>query len=274
MLAPAVLAKMLGKGVIVVGGDYDIIYDPFARSKERLLRDRLRQILGSVIFRWIDWFITFSEYATLQAYRLPYIRRECVKQIYLGLPDLASGWSLPKMDTILTVGRVSHYDIFIKGLRTFVKTATLLPQYNFKLIGVWNDSSVDILRQWNNQNVAYMGFVTKTELLQTMSEAKVYVQASYREGFGMALAEAMLFECVPVVTKRGSLPEVVGDTGIYVPYDDPESTAAAVKDACDRRKELGPQARNRVRSLFPLEDRKSRLLQLVQSTYAQNKFRS
>jgi len=30
----------------------------------------------------------------------------------------------------------------------------------------------------------------------------------------MALAEAMCCECVPVVTKKGALPEVVGDTGL------------------------------------------------------------
>jgi glycosyltransferase involved in cell wall biosynthesis len=37
--------------------------------------------------------------------------------------------------------------------------------------------------------------------------------------------------CHIVVTDRGSLREVVGNHGRYVPYDDPIATAAAVKDA-------------------------------------------
>jgi glycosyltransferase involved in cell wall biosynthesis len=270
MLTPAIMARRQGKGVIVAGGDYDIIYDPFGRSRGRLLRDRPRQMLGRFLFPCIDRFIVHSDYEAAQARQVPYIRHQQLVRIYHGLPDLAAGWPLKKANIVLTVGTVNCYEIVRKGLGTFVKAAALLPQYDFKLVGKWQDRSVDMLRSWNNRNVAYLGFVPDAQLFETMSRANVYVQVSYREGFGMALAEAMLFQCAPVVTKHGSIPEVVGDWGIYVPYDDPVSTAAAIQEACQRSNELGPLARHRVLSLFPLDERKRQLLKLTETVYAQH----
>ena len=270
MLLPAFLAGKRGKAVIVVGGDYDVIYDPFGRTPYRLLLDRLRQGLGRLMFRWIDWFVTFSQFSRAEALRLPYVDPNRTLCIRLGLPDLAAGRRLAKTDTVLTVGTVSRYEILRKGLGTFVKASALLPHYEFKLTGIWQDDAIRTLRHWNDRNITYTGCVPDSELFREMSEAKVYVQASHHEGFGMALAEAMLFQCAPVVTDRGSLPEVVGDTGLYVAYDDPIGTAAAIEEACRRQSELGPRARARVLSLFPLERRKQQLLSLVDSMRAQH----
>ena len=69
-----------------------------------------------------------------------------------------------------------------------------------------------------DRHIEFTGFVTDDELLGWYQRAKVYCQLSYYESFGMAAAEAMLCECVPVVTRKGALPEVVGETGFYVEY--------------------------------------------------------
>ena len=100
-----------------------------------------------------------------------------------------------------------------------------------------------------------------TGLLQYYQKAKVYCQLSTQESFGVALAEAMACGCVPVVTRKYSLPEVVGDTGFYVPYNDPETTAEAIKKAL--RSDKGAKARERVKKKFSEEQREKRLLQEI-----------
>jgi glycosyltransferase involved in cell wall biosynthesis len=84
----------------------------------------------------------------------------------------------------------------------------------------------------------------------------VYVQASRHEGFGLAVAEAMLAGCVPVVMNVTAMPEVVGDTGVLIESQRPADVAAGVRRAL----ELGPDARRRARerilTRFPLERRR------------------
>jgi glycosyltransferase involved in cell wall biosynthesis len=266
MLAPTLLATHQHKPVVVVGGDYDIFFEKKFRSQRRLLLDKLRKSLGYYLFPRITRFIVNSDFSKKQACKLPYINESKVTRIYHGLPDKTAGVDQKKKELILSVGNINQYDIYRKGYAAFVKSATLLPNLQFQLIGAWQDDGIDLLRKWNDKNVSYPGFVSDNDLRQAMSDAKVYVQVSHHEGFGMALAEAMLFQCVPVVTDRGSIPEVVGDCGLYVPYGDPQKTAMAIQAACEQGPDLGAKARERILSRFPLENRRSQLLEILEKT--------
>ena len=79
----------------------------------------------------------------------------------------------------------------------------------------------------------------------------------------MSLAEAMLAGCIPVVTRAGALPELVGDTGVYIDAPEPSEIAAGVKRAL----ELGAGSVLRRESAssrrFPLEARREGLLEAV-----------
>jgi glycosyltransferase involved in cell wall biosynthesis len=77
----------------------------------------------------------------------------------------------------------------------------------------------------------------------------------------MALAESMCCECVPVVINNAALPEVVGDTGFYVPYGDPKATAEAIKEALKSGK--GRAARERIKNMFPIAKREKRLIEII-----------
>ncbi len=72
----------------------------------------------------------------------------------------------------------------------------------------------------------------------------------------------MACECVPVVTRKAELPEVVGDTGYYVPYNDPKATAEAIAEALGSPNK-GRKARNRVKERFTLQKRKENLLEAI-----------
>ncbi len=66
----------------------------------------------------------------------------------------------------------------------------------------------------------------------------MYVQASRHEGFGLAVAEAMLAGCVPVVMDVTAMPEVVDGAGVLISSQEPEAVAAGVREALAR----GPAA--------------------------------
>ncbi len=271
MWLPIIYAKRSNKPVIVVGGDYDVIYEKQFRSRSRLFKDRLRKLLGYYLFPRIDQFITFSEYSRMRTLKLPYVIPQRISRIYCGLPDIAVGSSYKKDNLILSVGTIHQYDIYRKGYATFVKSATYLPNYQFQLIGSWKDDGINLLRNLNEENVSYPGYLSDKDLYEAMNSARVYVQVSHHEGFGMALAEAMLFQCIPIVTDRGSIPEVVGDCGLYVPYGDPHKTAIAIQEACQENRGLGVKARERILSQFPVENRRSQLLEIIEKTYTSSR---
>ena len=166
-----------------------------------------------------------------------------------------------KQDMVITVGSVNEETLIKKGLKTFVESAKYLPDIRFILIGNHVDDSIEELKSIATSNVEFTGYVSFEELLNYYHKSKIYVQVSGHESFGCSLAEAMLCECVPVVTNRAAIPEVVGDTGFYVPYNDPEQTAQAVKEAL--RSDNGRAARERIKLLFPLEKREKDLLNIV-----------
>jgi glycosyltransferase involved in cell wall biosynthesis len=132
-------------------------------------------------------------------------------------------------------------------------------------VGKWLDNTVHFFQEINNSNITYTGYVSDDELCQWMSKAKVYGQLSFHEGFGCSLAEAMLFECIPVVTARGAIPEVVSDRGCYVPYGNIKAIANAIYSALEMDETLGCTARERILREFPFEHRAQQLLTLVRN---------
>src|SRR5207249_5213140 len=115
----------------------------------------------------------------------------------------------------LTVGNVWRENLLRKGLLPFVQASRFLPDVRFVLAGAWKDNSIEELRKAAGPNVEFLGFVPDERLAELYEQASVYVQASLHEGFGMSLAEAMAAGCVPVASRCGALPEVVGDAGVY-----------------------------------------------------------
>lgn len=192
---------------------------------------------------------------------ISYYTKKHIDLIYQGVDCNKLAPNGIKENMIITVGLVNMSNLKRKGLENFVKTARYLPELKFVLIGSHVDESIEYLRSIASSNVEFTGFISKEDLLEYYQKAKVYVQISAHEGFGISLAEAMLCECIPVVTDRGSIPELVGDTGFYVPYDDPKLTASAIKLALHSTN--GGAARHRIKTMFPMENREREFLRII-----------
>ena len=105
--------------------------------------------------------------------------------------------------------------------------------------------------------------IPRERLLAMFKSAKVYCQPSYTESFGMSLLEAMACGCVPVVSQRDALPEVVGTVGFVVPYGDVERTRRAIIRALQLDGSVVNMVRARART-FTRERKENAVITLLE----------
>jgi len=249
-------AKALGKGSVLMAGGWDVVGIPEI-NYGRLLTLRGR-VSSRVALSSADSVLAFSDWSAAQIRRL--VPNARVRRTYLGV-DTSRFVPGTKERLVVCVAHVSRENISRKGLRDFVKAASHVPDARFILVGKHWDGSVDELRRLAGENVEFPGRLSDTELRNLLARAKVYVQPSYTEGFGLAVVEAMSAGCVPVVTESGALAEVVGDAGYLVRYGEVEEIAAAIRGALDSPTKVGP--RRRVEERFTLDQRARELRGLI-----------
>lgn len=257
-LLPFTFARLLGKPSVLVTGGFDTANLPDIGYGYQ--QGGVTKRLASSIIHSASRLVANSEYARDEVVQNVGVRPEDVDVVYHGVPDpfgeLPGGEREP---LVLTVGQVGWLTYERKGLRPFVQAARLAPELRFALVGARLDNAVDLLRDLGGDNVEYAGRVSDEELTAWYRRSSVYVQASRHEAFGMSLAEAMLGGCMPVVTRAGALPEVVGDVGVQLDRADPEAIADAARQLVDAGAEERARVRERVLRHFPLEARRAGL---------------
>ena len=168
-----------------------------------------------------------------------------------------------KKPVVATSASVTHEaTIRTKGLDILFDAARQIPQVRFKLFGRHSSEMARVLRVLAPSNVDIMGWLERSDVRSTLQDAAVYAQLSAHESFGLTAAEAMACGCTPVVSDRGALPELVGDSGFVVPYGDAAAAASAIAIALETPK--GPKARSRILQRFPLALRQERLLRAIE----------
>ena len=262
---PITLAWIMRKPSVMVVGGFDTANMPDIGYGYQ--QGGLRRWASRWIMRRAGRLVTNSEYSLTEIERNTPIPPERVTVIHHGVPDPFG--SLPegrRERAALTVGHLVRTTLEQKGHRPFVEAARHLPDVRFVFVGKWHDDAIELLRGLASTNVEFTGWLSDDELHERYRRASVYVQASRHEGFGMAVAEAMLGGCVPVVMDVTALPEVVGDAGVLISSQRPEAIAEGVRRAL----ELGPgaprRARERIVRRFPIERRRQAMLGVVEET--------
>ena len=267
-LAALNLAKAMRRPTVLVTGGFDTASVPeigYGNQQDPIRRYRARLAIARA-----DRLITNSRYLEGEIERNLGIPPDRVRVVHHGLADR---FGEPRGEgdgrVALTVGAVHTWNLERKGHRAFVEAARELPDVEFVLAGGWEDDAVSELRGLAAENVTFTGYLSDGDLDREFRRAGAYVQASWHEGFGLAVAEAMLAGCVPVVTDAGALPEVAGDTGVTIPAVDAGEVAAGVREALDRWPEAGLRARERVLENFPLEARANGICEEVEAALAE-----
>jgi len=138
-------------------------------------------------------------------------------------------YKLPE-NFILFVGSIEPR----KNLKNLILAYNLLPEslkrdFSLVLTGFsgWKNSEIMGLLNKNNK-VIYTGYVSEIELALIYNKASVFVFPSFYEGFGLPPLEAMACGCPVIVSDSASLPEVCGDSALYVNPKEPESIANSI----------------------------------------------
>ncbi|MDD3493460.1 MAG: glycosyltransferase family 4 protein [Candidatus Thermoplasmatota archaeon] len=253
------LACLFKKKIVVVTGGYDVANEP--EINYGLLRSRFFKGMVKFVLNRANKILAVSEFNDNEIKKYLGIKKAQI--VYNSVDPKRFYPKGEKEPMVLTVGFITWENVKRKGLDTFVKAASHVSEAKFVVIGKGEKEPLAYLKSIAPKNVDFTGFVPDDKLLEYYQKAKVYCQLSFYESFGMAPAEGMLCECVPVVARRGALPEVVGDTGFFVPYGDVQATAEAVQEALASSRERGRQARDRVIRLFSPEMREEKLADAV-----------
>jgi glycosyltransferase involved in cell wall biosynthesis len=260
---PITLAWLLRKPSVQVIGGFDTANMPDIGYGYQ--QGGLRRWASRWIMRRAGRLVTNSHYSRSEIAANTPIPPERVTVVHHGVPDPFGPLdeSREREPLALTVGHLVKTTLMQKGHQPFVEAARHLPDVRFVFVGKWHDDAIEHLRGLAPENVEFTGWLADEELEELYRRASVYVQASRHEGFGLAVAEAMLAGCVPVVMDVTAMPEVVDGAGVLIGSQDPETVAGGVRRALALPSDARRAARERILKEFPIEIRREGIQRVV-----------
>ena len=261
-LFPALTCRLLGKPMVLTVGGYDTATG--TASGYGAARGRFKRLVTWLALRLATRLLVVSQFARRDALAAGADPAKLVMVPHGLDPARYADPGMEREDLAVTVGGVNTSNLTRKGLEPFVRAAARLPQVHFVVIGAWMDGAIDRLRLLATPNLTFTGRLSHEEKVAWLWRARVVVQVSQHEAFGLSLAEGMLCGAVPVVTDAGALWEVVGDTGVIVASQDPETIAEGVRRALTLGAGGSKRARERILACFTIDRRRALLHGLVE----------
>lgn len=147
--------------------------------------------------------------------------------------DILRSFKITRNQYLLTVGTLEPRKNLHNVMEAFRRLRQLLVDIEPPVLVVigakgWG-GTVHSLNGTLDGVVHYIGYVSDVELGVLYREARAFVYVPYYEGFGLPPLEAMYMGTPVLVSPTSSLPEVVGDCGLYANPDDPDDIANAME---------------------------------------------
>lgn len=259
-ILPTIFGKIFGRETYLVLGGYDVAFIPEINYGS--FKNPLRKLLTSASIKLAHKNLAVSEFIKSEA--LKKIPNANVIVLYNGVNDFDEEYLIgEKSQTVITVGQIdSTQRVKLKGIDFFISAARRIPEYEFKIIGLIDETKKKLPPF--PKNVTLTSAVKHNELIEYYKECGVYCQFSMVESFGLSLAEAMYFGAVGVANKTGALEEIIGETGFIIKPFDIDEAVVAIKKAMQSSIEQRKECRRRIKNKFMIEKRKKELLELLQ----------
>ncbi len=182
-----------------------------------------------------------STASDLQAYEVA--ARSKIRIIPLGLNPVFRPIPAPQKEPLRALGLEGDFILAVgsveprKNLVRLLEAFSMLKdrhgiQHKLAIVGPEGWMQDEVRRNVTNRrlsdHVVFTGFVTDEILNLLYNAAGLLVYPSLYEGFGMPPLEAMAAGCPVAVSRVSSLPEVVGDAGVYLEPLDAGDIARAI----------------------------------------------
>lgn len=204
---------------LLFNGNYVFIHDlAFLRFPENFSKKFLYsyKMLIPIIYKKSVNVFTVSEFSKTE---LEFFLggNKNVKVIPCGITDFESLDGRIENDDIpyfLAVSSMSPHKNF-KYLVTEFLNANI-DGVKLKIVGGKNSNFSNQFYFLNDDRVEFLGRVSDEELAKLYSGALAFVFPSYYEGFGIPPLEAQIHHCPIISSNAASLPEVLGDSALYI----------------------------------------------------------
>jgi hypothetical protein len=268
---PALFSNLLGKKVAIVMHGTDCV--SFPEIEYGNLRNPILSFVTKKSLQWASIILPVSEslvytennYYSSKTLRFGYNYhlsniKTPYKVIHNGLNVL--DWvrdneiirNKTSFVTVLGKGKIK-----IKGVDLIIEVASRFPNSIFYLAGIENVKGYNIPK-----NIICKGRLTPEELKVLFNQSQFYLQLSNTEGFGVALCEAMLCECIPLVSDVNFLPTIVGDSGFVLKKRNSDILVDLINMALNSDIiHLEQKARKRIKDNFSVNKRKKMLLSVL-----------
>lgn len=190
------------------------------------------------ILKTVDHIITLSDSSKKDIVKLAGIQDKKISVIYLAAGEEYKKLETAKDNTILFIGDINPN----KNLLNLFKALALLPSDKLVVIGKAAKESYEIEQEIESlgisDRVTLKGYITDSEKIKMINKAKVYVQPSIYEGFGLPVLEAMACGTPVICGRNSSLPEIAGDAATYADVTNPADLADKIKNIKPTGKEI------------------------------------
>ncbi len=273
-LLPIILSKVLKIPSLIIVGGYDAIN--YKNYHGLFSRKNIRQVIGRFNYKAADliWVVhkslqdgcpvTNQSGNNIESGILLFIPelKTPVKEVPTGYDS--TFWTLSarkKSPTVLTVGIIRNEEVFRrKGIPLFIELAQLMPDYNFKIIGL-SSKLREIVSIPRLDNLSIREPVGQDVLLNEYQDSSFYFQGSIIEGLPNVLCEAMLCGCIPIGRPIFGIPDAIGDAGHLI--KNPKNLEPVVSFIRNANPDLGHRARERIIRKYPSDHRMSKFSSLL-----------
>jgi glycosyltransferase involved in cell wall biosynthesis len=228
---PFAVGWLLRKRLVLIPGGYDYAFVPERRYG---LRANGRGWLPWILGRVATVALPISDQTRWEFLDLVPSAAPRTMLLHLALDPRA--WPDEQVrrepDQIVTVGFIDEEAYSRKGIDRFVALARRDRGRTYVLGGAIESSVRLRIERDRPPNLRLTGRLTQPELTRLLRSSTVYVQLSWHETFGVAMAEAMLCGCVPVISRSPALGEVAGRWAVV--SDGPGVDLTAVDHAVER----------------------------------------